>query len=171
VELNPLSPGAFGNQAFTCWLAREYDQALESVKKEITLQGLRLDNGDSITARVYRDRGMYPESIAEWEKMKASPIVLGHGGNAYARAGKRTQALECIRKLKERFERDKLGAYEIALVYAGLGEKDHAFEWLDKAYGVPDKGLTYMKVDPTLDPLRSDSRFQVLLRKMKFLDN
>jgi TolB-like protein len=171
VELSPLSPGAFGNQAFMCWLAREYDQALESARRDTELQGLVSDQGDSIVARVYRDRGMYAESIAEWKKMKESPIVLGHGGNAYARAGKRTQAQECIRKLKERFERDKLGAYEIALVYAGLGEKDHAFEWLDKAYGVPDKGLTYMKVDPTLDPLRSDSRFQVLLRKMKFLDN
>ena len=53
-------------------------------------------------------------------------------------------------------------------MYAGLDEKDQAFEWLEKAYGVRDKGIRYLKVDPTLDPLRSDPRFQVLLRKMNF---
>jgi serine/threonine protein kinase/Tfp pilus assembly protein PilF len=168
VELNPLSPDAFGNQSFTCWLSREYDQALESAQRLMALQGSSPNRGDSIVARVYRDKGMYAESIAEWGKLEESLIVLGHGGNAYARAGNRAKAQECIRKLEERFEKDNLGAYEIALVYTGLGEKNHAFEWLDRAFGVPDKGLSYLKVDPTLDPLRSDPRFSALLSRMHF---
>jgi hypothetical protein len=73
-----------------------------------------------------------------------------------------------IRKLKEHVRKDKVGTYEIALVYAGLGEKDQAFEWLEKAYEAHDKGLIYLKVDPPVDPLRSDPRFQDLLRRMKF---
>jgi eukaryotic-like serine/threonine-protein kinase len=171
VELNPLSPTAFAYQAFTCWLAHEYDQAFESARRSMTLQGLQSDRGDTIVARVYRDKGMYAESITEWEKMKDGAIALGHGGNAYARAGKRTKAQECIRQLKERVVQDSLGTYEIALVYTGLGEPDQAFGWLEKAYRAHDKGLTYLKIDPTLDPLRSDARFQALLRRMNFPEN
>jgi hypothetical protein len=62
----------------------------------------------------------------------------------------------------------KRGTWEVALVYAGLGEKDRAFEWLERAYKDHDKSLYFLKVDPTLDPLRSDPRFQDLLRRMNF---
>jgi eukaryotic-like serine/threonine-protein kinase len=168
VELNPLWPDAYGLQAFTCWLAREYDQAFKAAQRSLTLRGLQSSTADSIIARVYRDRGMYAESIAEWERMKEDPIVLGHGGNAYARAGKKTKAEECISKLKDWVARDRLGSYEIALVYAGLGDKDRAFEWLVKALEVRDKGMTFLKVDPTLDSLRPDPRFHALLRRMNF---
>jgi hypothetical protein len=61
-----------------------------------------------------------------------------------------------------------VGVYEIALVYAGLGEKDLAFEWLERAYNERDKGLISLRVDPPLDPLRSDPRFQELVRRMNF---
>jgi len=49
-----------------------------------------------------------------------------------------------------------MGVYEVALIYAGLGDKDRAFEWLDRAYEARDMGLVLLKVDPPLDPLRSD---------------
>jgi TolB-like protein/Tfp pilus assembly protein PilF len=168
VELNPLWPDAYSLQAFTCWLAREYDQAFEAAQRSLTLRGLQSSTADSIVARVYRDRGMYAESIAEWERMKEDPIVLGHGGNAYARGGRIAKAEECIGKLKDWVARDRLGAYEIALVYTGLGDKDRAFEWLVKALEVRDKGMTFLKVDPTLDLLRPDPRFHALLRRMNF---
>ena len=74
--------------------------------------------------------------------------------------------MTCIRELKERLAEEAVGAFEIALVYAGLGKKDLAFEWLEGAYAERDKGLLSLKVDPLLDPLRSDARFQVLLRRM-----
>jgi hypothetical protein len=85
-----------------------------------------------------------------------------------ARKGKRAEALEMIRKLQERAQKDKIGIYEVALVYAGLGEKDQAFEWLEKAYDAHDKGMLYSKIDPCLDPLHSDPRFQDMLRRMNF---
>ena len=57
-----------------------------------------------------------------------------------------------------------IGRCEIALVYAGLGEKDEAFGWLEKSLVAHDKGLTYLKIDPCMDPLRSDLRFDGLVR-------
>jgi hypothetical protein len=65
-------------------------------------------------------------------------------------------------------QKDGVGRYEIALIYAGLGLKDEAFAWLEKSFSARDKGLTYLKIDPCLDPLRSDSRFQDLLRRVGF---
>jgi hypothetical protein len=61
-----------------------------------------------------------------------------------------------------------VGRYEIALVYAGLGRKQEAFKWLEEAYNVHDVGLVYLKIDPCLDPLRSDSRFDNLVRRVGF---
>jgi hypothetical protein len=61
---------------------------------------------------------------------------------------------------------DGLRACEIALVNAGLDEKDEAFAWLEKAYGVRDKGLTSLKIDACVDPLRSDPRFHHLVRRV-----
>lgn len=63
---------------------------------------------------------------------------------------------------------ENIVTYSVALIHAGLGEKDQAFEWLEKAYAVRDQGLANLKVFPTLDPLRSDPRFARILRRMNF---
>jgi hypothetical protein len=78
------------------------------------------------------------------------------------------EARECIRQLKQRSDVETAAPYGIAFIHAGLGEKDQAFEWLEKAYEVRDWGMPFLKVDQTLDPLRSDARFQDLLRRMNF---
>jgi hypothetical protein len=109
---------------------------------------------------------MYEQAIAEFQKMGDYPSVLGHMGNAYARAHRVAEAQETIRKLKEYIAKENVGNYEVALVYSGLGSKDQAFEWLEKAYKARDKGLTFLKVDPCLTPLRSDPRFQDLVRRV-----
>jgi pentatricopeptide repeat protein len=115
---------------------------------------------------------MYEEAIAEFrELLKQNPRAapaLADLGNAYARAGRVREARECLRELKQRSDVETIGNYPIAMIHAGLGEKDQAFEWLEKAYEVRDLGVTFLKIDPTLDPLRSDPRFQDLLRRMNF---
>jgi hypothetical protein len=89
-------------------------------------------------------------------------------GNVYARMGRATEAHESITRLEEHVQSDGIGRYEIALVYAGLGEKEQAFNWLEKSFGAHDKGLTFLKIDPLLDPLRSDPRFHNLMRRVGF---
>jgi hypothetical protein len=73
-----------------------------------------------------------------------------------------------IRRLEAHVQKEGIGRYEIALIYAALGEKDEAFAWLEKSFEARDKGLTFLKIDPCLDPLRSDPRFQDLIRRVGF---
>lgn len=87
-------------------------------------------------------------------------------GNADARSGQQEAAQRTIAQLENHVRQYGVGRYEIALVYAGLGDKGNAFQWLDQAYRVHDVGLLYLKVAPCLDPLRSDSRFDDLMRRV-----
>jgi tetratricopeptide (TPR) repeat protein len=108
---------------------------------------------------------MYKDAINEFLKEGDSPHSLGHLGNAYARAGHVREAHKIIAELIRHVSKDEVGRYEIALVYAGLGDKDDAFAWLEEAYKTHSEGLTNLKIDPCLDPLRSDPRFSDLLRR------
>jgi hypothetical protein len=77
-----------------------------------------------------------------------------------------SEAHATISKLEEHVQKNGVGRYEIALVYAGLGDLDKAFTWLERSYDVRDKGLTYLKIDPCVDPLRSDPRFARLVQRV-----
>ena len=86
----------------------------------------------------------------------------------YAAAGKRTEALTIISNLRELSKERYVSPVGMAQIYTALGDFDQAFAWLGKAYEEHADELTYAKVDPRWDPLRSDPRFQALLRRMNF---
>ena len=77
-----------------------------------------------------------------------------------------TRPERSISQLEEHVRKDGVGRYEIALVYAGLGKKQEALKWLEESYHAHDVGLVYLKIDPCLDPLRSDPRFDDLVRRV-----
>jgi TolB-like protein/Tfp pilus assembly protein PilF/tRNA A-37 threonylcarbamoyl transferase component Bud32 len=165
LEINPTAPWRYGNLGELHMFSRQYDQALDLFQRQQEVApSASLHFGKGVA---YREKGMYKEAIAEFLQAPDDPRRLGHGGNAYARAGQKAEAEKNLRKLIE-LSKQNVGTYEVALVYAGLSEKDLAFEWLEKACKVRDKGMLFLKVDPTLDPLRSDPRFQDLLRRMNF---
>jgi tetratricopeptide (TPR) repeat protein len=153
------------NAGFAYYFARQYDDALAQIQRAYSLE----PNPPEFLfpfGVIYAEKGMYREAIGEFQKLGDQPHALGHMGNTYARMGRAAEARQMISKLEEHVQKDGLGRYEIALVYAGLGEKDAAFGWLEKSYATRDKGLTYLKIDPCLDPLRSDQRFQDLIRRV-----
>jgi len=88
---------------------------------------------------------------------------LGHG---YAILGKKNEALDVLDKLNELSRKKYVSSYDMAAIYAALGEKESAFTYLENAYEERSGYLAYIKVDPRVNSLRSDPRFVRLLRKM-----
>lgn len=91
-------------------------------------------------------------------------------GHAYAVAGKKKEAAKLLNELKRRFGKEEkdVSAYDMAVVHAGLGEKNQAFAWLEMAYENRDGALPFLHVDPRLASLHSHPRFRTLLRRMNF---
>jgi TolB-like protein/DNA-binding winged helix-turn-helix (wHTH) protein/Tfp pilus assembly protein PilF len=143
--------------------ARRYDEAIEQYRKTLEMDpNFRLVRANLGSA--YLQKGMYNEGIAEFEKAGA----VSRLGYAYAVAGRRAAAQKVLDQVIETSKQKYVPTERIALIYTGLGEKDNAFEWLEKGYeeraiGGPPVGI---KVEPEFDPLRSDPRFQDLLRRM-----
>lgn len=113
---------------------------------------------------------MHEEAIAQLNKAvelsKDVHLILASLGHAYAVSGKRGEAQKVLDEFKERSKREHVSAYFIALIYVGLGEKDQALQWLDKAYQDREFFIPRLKDDLRLDILRSDPRFQDLVRRV-----
>ena len=92
------------------------------------------------------------------------------GSLKYAVSGQTRAARQTLADLLDRPKQTYISPFDIAIVYAGLGEHDRAFAWLDKAYDERTRPMLGLKVNPRLDPLRSDPRFAVLIRRMRVFD-
>jgi TolB-like protein/tetratricopeptide (TPR) repeat protein len=166
VELDPISARSFRNAGFTYYFCRQYDQALSMIRRAHALK-INLPDEDFLLGDIYAEKGMFKESISEFRKMGDSPHAVGHLGNAYARAGRTNEANKVIAQLEEHLRKEGgMGMYEISLIYAGLGKKNEAFRWLEESYKTHNEGLTNLEIDPCLDPLRSDPRFNDLMRRV-----
>jgi len=165
-QLDPVSASSFTNRAFIKYFARHYDAALDDMNRAAKLPH-DPKQLDFALADIYVEKGMYKQAADLFEGF-TGPHALGHLGNIYARQGKVKEAQAIIAQMEQEVERSGIGRYEIAFIYAALGDRDQAFKWLDSAFGTRDKGITFLKVDPCLDPLRSDPRFKNLLARVGF---
>ena len=165
VDLDPVSDSTFHAEGFIYYFSRQYDQALAAMQ---TVRGLKINLPDwnFLMGDLYAEKGRFADSIAAFLKSGDGPYSLGHLGNAYARAGRNQDARRIIARLEAQLPSDGVGRYEIALIYAGLGDKDEAFHWLEDAFRAHDVGLVYLQVDPCLDPLRNDPRFADLMHRV-----
>jgi TolB-like protein len=165
VDLDPVSGSTFHSEGFIYYFSRQYDRAY-NVTQQVRNLRINVPDWTFLLGEIYAEEHKYTDSTAAFEKAGSGPYTLGHLGNAFARAGNLDAARETIVKLRGFVQQDSVGRYEIALVYAGLGQKTEAFEWLEQAYRAHDVGLVYLKVDPCLDPLRSDPRFSALIQRV-----
>jgi tetratricopeptide (TPR) repeat protein len=109
------------------------------------------------------------EAVLELEKTVAlSPGSLYEGalGHAYAVAGEQGKALRVLRELQARADSTYVSPFDIATIYAGLGDRTKTFEYLEKAYQERVPYLVYLAVDPHFDPFRTDPRFQDLVHRI-----
>src|SRR5712692_8072187 len=119
--------------------------------------------------KVYPRKRMFAQAVAELQKattLSSTADYLGGLGQAYARAGRPSEARNVLDKLKEQAKRKYVSWRDMAIIYGGLEENDQAFICLEKAYEQRDSGRVFLKADPLFDPLRSDSRFQDLMRRI-----
>jgi serine/threonine-protein kinase len=168
VELDPLSLVINHALGFCYLYARQYDQAIQQYRKTI-----ELDQNWYIAhwflGYAYAMKGLLPMAVAEYEKARElndDPYVLGVLGHGYAASGRRDQATKVLADMTEVAKQRYVPAYCFAQVYAGLGDKDPAFQWLEKSYQDRSYDITYLKVDPAMDSLRSDPRFHDLLKRV-----
>jgi tetratricopeptide (TPR) repeat protein len=124
----------------------------------------------------YEQNGSPDRAVAEFKKAveteaKGSPLstfLFAALGQAYARAGMKSDAEQVLTSLLEKSKQSYVSPFDIALIYTGLEQKDAAFEWLQKAVNERSTFLVYSKWEPRLDPLRSDPRFGQMLKKIGF---
>ncbi|MGH9850766.1 MAG: winged helix-turn-helix domain-containing protein [Blastocatellia bacterium] len=168
-ELDPLSLANNTQVAASLMFARRYDQAIEQYRKTLEM------DPQFVVARwylglAYMYKGQYSAAITEFRQVVASsrsPAHFATLGYAYAAAGRRSEAIKALDELKELSKQRYVPSSFIACIYVGLGEKDLAFAWMEKAYEEHDSKLNFLKVDPIFDSLRSDPRFTDLLRRMR----
>jgi tetratricopeptide (TPR) repeat protein len=170
-ENDPLSMSINTNAGWTLFLAGRHGEAMEALKKIIEIDP-SFPRAHFRLGSAYENGGMYGEAIAELQKAvqlsAGDPYYEGALGHAYAVSGNARAARRMLVVLKSRSRQQYIPAYAIALIYAGLGEKDKAFSWLGKAYEDRSTSLAYLKVDPVLNSLRADPRFVALVQRIAF---
>ena len=167
-ELAPLSLIANTHLSLMLYYAREYNQVLEQCRR-----AMKLDPNFFATHRyiglAYEQVGKINESIEALTKARTlsgnSPVILAALAHSHAINGNKTEAQRLLDEMAANKTR-KIPAFDLAVAYAGLGDKEKAFASLQKAFDERNEYLIYLKVEPRLDPLRSDPRFNDLLMRL-----
>ncbi len=170
VSLDPLSPATSWTREFCLFMAGRFDDTLVQYQKTLELDP-NFFYLESHAALVYRAKGMLAESVAEYQRQQLvmdGPAPYGLAVT-YARMGRTTEARAILTELMALAQRRYVPPDQLALIHAGLGELDQAFVWLDRAYEARSAPMVaWILRSPDYDPLRSDPRFDVLLRKIGF---
>jgi DNA-binding winged helix-turn-helix (wHTH) protein/TolB-like protein/Tfp pilus assembly protein PilF len=168
-ELDPNSLVINTELGFPYLCARQYDNAIEKFRQALEREP-NFPFALYQIARCYDQKAMFNEAIAEYRKAIAlsggSSVMTARLGYTYALAGRKAEAKAALEELFAASKQRHISPYLIATIYTGIGDKDKAIEWLEKAYEVKDGMLVMLKVDAHLDGLRSDSRFQDLMRRV-----
>jgi len=170
MQLEPLSMVLQWTASIFLYFARQYDEAIA-----LSQRGLELDPQFAplrwTLGFCFVQKRAYQQAVDEMEEAvrlsRRSPFYLGALGHAYGASGRRDDALKVIREMQELSKKRHVSPYWPGLIYAGLGEKDEAFQWLERALEEHAPWIVYLKAPPWFDNLRSDSRYYGLLQRMR----
>ncbi|MBM3284675.1 MAG: hypothetical protein FJY81_02280, partial [Candidatus Aminicenantes bacterium] len=168
-ELDPNSLPFMLSIAYHYYYTRQHDRMVRQAKDILKLEPAS-PWGHFLLALAYQLKGSFKKALAEIER--AEKMAGGRGtyladfAYLHASAGNRTEARKALQELIKRSEQRYVSAYSLAQVNVALGEREKAFECLEKALADKETGMIEVKSDPRLDPLRDDPRFEALLERM-----
>jgi len=163
-ELDPLEPLHTAWLGWLYWYGGQYEKAIDEARKSLDLSPDYVV-GLLVLGLVYETKEMYEEAVTTHEKLVAIVPELRYSlGRTYALAGRRDEARKILADL-EAEEVTPFGALCRAYLHTALGEKDQAFQWLN--YEQPHAFFPWIRVNPEIEPLRDDPRFQDIVRRMK----
>lgn len=169
-ELDPLSPIIPTAKGRLLHFQRKYDEAIEHHRKALAIEPDFVEAHFNL-GMIYEQKSMFAEAIAEFRRViriaGRAPFWLAGLGHAYGVAGRKGKAREILRELQLlRSKRSSVSAFDVAWVKLGLNEIDATFEWMERALEERCSPLVYQNIEPGLDILRPDPRFQALLRRI-----
>lgn len=171
VRLDPLSPIIATVAGMVTYLARRYDQAIEMCRRALDLDANFFIARWTIAAALVQ-KGLYQAATEEMEGVVRAtnrmPLHLYMLGTCYAGAGRREDALNVLDELQKVSKQRFVPAYWSAVIYAGMNEKEQAFHWLEAAYRAREPWMALAKAHAWLDNLRSDPRFDDLIRRLNY---
>jgi len=168
-ELDPLSLVFSSNLGWAYHMARRHDEAIQHLQKVI-----EADNNFQMAyfylGMAYESKGKFDEAIVAYKKAAelsgGYPGIAGLG-HAYAAAGRHAEAVDILARMDAEAKQQKgIHATAFAIIYAGMNDRDKAFEWLERAYQDRYEGVIYIKVQPFYDNLRSDPRYFELVQRI-----
>ena len=171
LEMDPVSPGTYFQLGFVLYYARRHDESIAQLRKALELDST-FGNAYMTLGLNYAQKRMYPEAVAACKRaidlMPEEQFIFAGCGFVYALAGKRAEALKCLENLQRLSVRGHVDPYNMAWLYDGLGDNDQTLKWLQRAYNERSASMPALRTETWTDRLRSDPRFQDLLRRMNF---
>lgn len=169
LDLDVLSPVTNLHLGWHYVYTRQYDLAIDQLRKTLELDP-SYGYAYWYMARAFEQQGKYSDALQALNKaqglLKGNTAVAADIGHIYAVSGDKVAAFKIVKQLSALPQDTYISPMEIALIYVALGRKTDAFQWLEKAYAERSDLLIYLNVDPRLDSIRSDPRFQDLLRRV-----
>jgi tetratricopeptide (TPR) repeat protein len=166
-QLDPLSLIVASDNGVLLFYSRQYDAAIEQFRGVLSMDpNFRRAH---MVVYAYVQKGMFADAIANVQKWRPIDDAAWHWALTayiYGRSGQQAQARRALQQLAQLNTRRHVDPATLVVAYVGMGNKDEAFAWLQKAYLEHSFVLTALKVDPLFDALRSDPRFQALLRSV-----
>lgn len=180
LEIDPLSLAISSDLGMVYYHARQYDRAVEHLKKVIEMDPNYV-RSHFYLAQVYEEKGMFEEALAEWERgnlLEGDSLTELAKGKTAIRNALRSSGARGYWRMRLDIVKEEAGSGKhvyfagnstnLAILHARVGERDRAFEWYEKVYEDREPSLLWLKVAPDCDSLRSDPRFNELLRHVNF---
>jgi adenylate cyclase len=169
IELDPLSEPIHSDIGFSIYYSGNYEQAVEKLQACVRTNP-RFGPAHLWLGRSYQEQGNYVQAIYEYKAAldlnNDWPVALAALGHVYGVSGDKKNAHHILNTLRRLSAKKFVTAYGMALVYAGLDEKEQAFNWLNKAYEERSNWLVWLKTDPRFNSLRSEGKFAEMVNKV-----